>query len=225
MFGDHPQEQDLYRSIAKVGSLLFEIGEVGKQFYKKTKSPSHTATTTTATESSDDKPAASESDTADTGSEQVLDDKTAEESSNEMDDGICAKADGNGSGDNPAVFTMTEQMSGMNVAATDSASCSSTGSTPIKHRQRRNPFGDPLDSTDDDSSPFHRPNSLTAISPDACWEITFEQFLASTLTEPSLVEFFEQRPDLIGMINGYKQRRTFQRQLSEISMISLSTSQ
>ena len=39
MFHDHSNEQQLYHSIARVGTLL-EIGEVGKRFYLKTLSES-----------------------------------------------------------------------------------------------------------------------------------------------------------------------------------------
>ncbi|XP_072045709.1 TBC1 domain family member 9B-like [Amphiura filiformis] len=197
MFGDHPKEQDLYRSIAKVGSLLFEIGEVGKQFYKK-KSPLATD---------------SESERTDEESPAHLARKHETANETTKEEGNCAKNDGaNGSGDS---LEATQKMTSMQIS--DSASCSSTGSTP-RHRARRNPFGDPLD----DESPSHgRPDSLSLTALDAYWEITFEQFLASTLTEPSLVDFFEQRPGVISLINGYRQRRTFQRQLSEFSMIQL----
>ena len=40
MFHDYSNEQQLYHSIATVGTLLLEIGEVGKQFYFKTLSES-----------------------------------------------------------------------------------------------------------------------------------------------------------------------------------------
>lgn len=32
---DDPKEQELYHSIATVGTLLLQIGEVGKQFQRK----------------------------------------------------------------------------------------------------------------------------------------------------------------------------------------------
>ena len=149
-------------------------------------------------------------------------DESAQKTSKE-DNGVGAKNAGKdeaGGGD--SADATQQQMASMQIS--DSASCSSTGSTP-RHKARRNPFGDPMD----DPSPSHhgRPDSLpgSLITLDALWEITFDQFLASMLTEPSLVEFFEQRPDVIGMINGYRQRRTFQRQLSEISMTQLPSSQ
>ncbi len=50
--------------------------------------------------------------------------------------------------------------------------------------------------------------------PDGDWSISFEQFLASILTEPDLVEYFERQVDIRSAIEKYRNRRLIERQNS-----------
>ncbi len=52
------------------------------------------------------------------------------------------------------------------------------------------------------------------------WEVNLEQILASVLTEPALVEFFEKKWDLAELIRRYKNQR-FQRSDSMMAMSAL----
>jgi hypothetical protein len=71
----------------------------------------------------------------------------------------------------------------------------------------------------DQSSATHRPQSLPVVSSgvrsllDTDWSITFEQFLASMLTETPLVNYFERHIDLLPAIERFRNRR-LQRQIS-----------
>uniref|UniRef100_A0A3Q2PVK8 Uncharacterized protein n=2 Tax=Fundulus heteroclitus TaxID=8078 RepID=A0A3Q2PVK8_FUNHE len=52
---------------------------------------------------------------------------------------------------------------------------------------------------------------------DADWSITFEQVLASLLTEPALVEYFERKVDIQVKIAACKAQRAVERQISSAS--------
>lgn len=56
----------------------------------------------------------------------------------------------------------------------------------------------------------HRPGSVL----DADWSITFEQVLASLLTEPPLVDYFERKRDIQSKVEGCKAQRLIERQVS-----------
>lgn len=57
---------------------------------------------------------------------------------------------------------------------------------------------------------------------DADWSITFEQVLASLLTEPALVEYFERKMDIKVKIAACKAQRVVERQISSASDHELS---
>ena len=55
------------------------------------------------------------------------------------------------------------------------------------------------------------------------WSITFEQFLASMLTEPALVEYFEAKADLSSYIERFRNRRLLERAVSSDSTVASPT--
>lgn len=57
-------------------------------------------------------------------------------------------------------------------------------------------------------------SSTASHLPDADWSITFEQFLASVLTEPPLVDFYEKTNDILLVIDRYRNRRVLERNKS-----------
>ncbi|XP_037531590.1 TBC1 domain family member 9B [Nematolebias whitei] len=56
---------------------------------------------------------------------------------------------------------------------------------------------------------------------DADWSITFEQVLASLLTEPALVEYFERKTDIQAKMASCKAQRVVERQISSASEAEL----
>lgn len=52
---------------------------------------------------------------------------------------------------------------------------------------------------------------------DVDWSITFEQVLASLLTEPALVDYFEKKSDIHGKMAACKAQRAVERQISSSS--------
>lgn len=59
-------------------------------------------------------------------------------------------------------------------------------------------------------------------APDADWSITFEQVLASFLTETSLVDYFEKKHDIQSEIKACKSLRAVERQISTSSDLDFS---
>lgn len=52
---------------------------------------------------------------------------------------------------------------------------------------------------------------------DVDWSITFEQVLASLLTEPPLVDYFERKVDIQSRVAACKAQRAVERQISSAS--------
>ncbi|XP_076116678.1 TBC1 domain family member 9-like [Mytilus galloprovincialis] len=180
MFHDHPHEQQLYHSIATVGTLLLEIGEVGERFYLKSVSESSQGEGTVSVSEVDTVAAYVKNVTIDScpsknsGSSET---KENAEKSNCNDDSSSAM-----SGEN---LNVTQQDSGISEQS-----------------------GDNLQSSTSDSS--SQPHS----KPDSDWSISFEQFIASMLTEPPLVEYFEKIIDITEDIAKMRNRRLLTRQQS-----------
>jgi len=161
MFNENPNEQKLYHSLATVGTLLLQIGEVGKQFYvKKNQLNSFDSATDTLASSSC---------------------KDDEENHLLVKEGHCSSDNGDNN-EAAANATITDPA----VVKSDSMySVSDTASTTESTSQ-----------------------------PDRDWCITYEQFLASMLTEPPLVSFFENKDDLSVAVDRYRNRRLIDRQNS-----------
>lgn len=62
----------------------------------------------------------------------------------------------------------------------------------------------------EDASPSEKRSSLLSVV-DWDWSITFEQFVASMLTEPSLVKYFEHRIVLSETVDRFRNRRLLER--------------
>ncbi len=148
MFVEHHEEQQLYHSIATVGTLLLQIGDVGKQFYIQRAHPTHTDSTASTPE----------------GSINV---------SAMTDSGMAADSVSEGASSHP-----------IPVSASLQSVASEATSVTSSHL------------------------------PDQDWSITFEQVLASMLTETPLVDFFEHNTDLRTSIEKYRNRRLLERSAS-----------
>ncbi|XP_036360730.1 TBC1 domain family member 9 isoform X4 [Octopus sinensis] len=179
MFANHPEEQQLYHSIANVGTLLLEIGEVGKKFYLKT---------------GEGEDCTSESDeTLSENSALVADDnRTSLSTSTATVDSVLHT-----SSENNSELAKEEK-------PLDNTTISSGNTTSVDSGTGG------VDDKLDDTSPRPRQISETSDAsskPDSDWLITFEQFLASMLTEPPVVKYFEQNINVSSLVQTLRNRR------------------
>lgn len=166
MFGEEPDEQHLYHSIATVASLLLRIGEVGKKFHngsKKVDDPDVQAPPTAP---------------------------QVEEASSEVKSGesqVCQEAAAP-----PAVHP---------AGGSGSLQPDGVCEGPLLGGGTEPRQGSVLD---------------------ADWSVTFEQVLASLLTESPLVDYFERKRDIQSKVEACKAQRAIERQRSSASDHELS---
>ncbi|XP_051024405.1 TBC1 domain family member 9B isoform X1 [Acomys russatus] len=215
MFSEDPMEQELYHAIATVASLLLRIGEVGKKFSARTtKKPRDGALSgnhNSATE--EDEPSISKphQDPAQECQPPATGDPQAKASGDThlgkalQDSHVTAEGgSGEGQGSPSLLLSDDETKDDMSMS---SYSVVSTGSLQCE------------DLTDDTVLVGEEACSPTATSRiggavDTDWCISFEQILASVLTESVLVNFFEKRVD-IGL--KIKDQKKVERQFSTSS--------
>uniref|UniRef100_A0A8C8MIV3 TBC1 domain family member 9B n=1 Tax=Oncorhynchus tshawytscha TaxID=74940 RepID=A0A8C8MIV3_ONCTS len=189
MFSEDPLEQELYHAIATVASLLLRIGEVGKKF---TNNGAKKSTDTTYTQ-------------APTLSAE-LPQPEKEESNGESSSGqsLVCKALAEAQLETPPQQTSDEEVK--DDTSVSSYSMVSTGSLQCE------------DIADDTvligcaGDQQRRGSTL-----DGDWSITFEQVLASMLTEPPLVDYFEKKGDIQARMATCKMQRGVERQVSSSS--------
>lgn len=215
MFGGESKEQELYHSIATVGTLLLEIGEVGKRFYlhreELLSSSSLEASTESASESSSlaqsTIPEIKEDDAfVETKTEQGSEvseiiNKTADGAREAVVDNVSTKLKDldleNESGKNQitVVSENLKQTSDQSTVDNVTVASASTVASGSVHRGERT-------------------ISTTSSKVDVDWSISFEQFLASMLTESALVRYFEKSIDLQEAVDKTRHRRLLMRQQS-----------
>ncbi|MBN3322911.1 TBCD9 protein, partial [Atractosteus spatula] len=197
MFSEDPNEQDLYHATATVTSLLLEIGEVGKLFCS---------------------PAGGEDnrDIKDSAMDQAKGDSLFQQ---------------NGQGDpflsedsSPKDIGMSSAMLISDDETKDDTSMSSysvlsTGSHEMEEKLQCEDIAD-----DTVLVRSNHGNSLPhSTSIDKDWAITFEQFLASVLTEQALVIYFEKPVEIVARISNAKNIRKVGRQIISASDYEIST--
>ncbi|XP_078682548.1 TBC1 domain family member 9-like isoform X1 [Branchiostoma floridae x Branchiostoma belcheri] len=243
IFREDEHEQELYHAIATVGKLLLELGEVGRYFTgSENNSPlnSPTAAEKTVEESIPTKegtttePPISKAGTADSTSGQVnaLDNKATEHGAQKtrgtedtpakteaVEESARNQATDKTSPDSAIAMVSEESVS----SGLSGLSATSTQVSDISH-----------DSIGQGSEvkPKVRGQRLTPqgskelpTSPCGDWSITFEQFLASMLTESELVRYFETPVDVFAVVDRYRKRKMIERQFSTSSFSSQSGSQ
>lgn len=146
IFHELPEEQELYHALATVGTLLLQIGEVGKRF---------------STSSSQSVPSPDVEVASPVGSQGSEGDRSADALSKLSLESSTENQDVNSSRDSSDTVNKEKKPSGAEV--------------------------------------------------DSAWSISFEQYLASMLTEPALVKYFEQRVDLTPVIEKFRNRRLYSR--------------
>ncbi|XP_043766619.1 TBC1 domain family member 9B isoform X3 [Cervus elaphus] len=207
MFSEDPMEQDLYHAIATVASLLLRIGEVGKRFSawpgRKSRDSAPDEDEPPAPDPPQDpawelQPPAAGDPQAKAGGDTHLG-KTPQES---QVGGEGGGGEGRGSPSQPLSDDEAKDdmsMSSYSVVSTGSLQCEDLADdTVLVGGEARSPV-----------ATTHGGGAV-----DTDWCISFEQILASILTESVLVNFFEKRVD-IGL--KIKDHRKVERQFSTSS--------
>ncbi|XP_067937968.1 TBC1 domain family member 9-like [Watersipora subatra] len=198
-----PSEQQLYHSISTVATLLLQIGEVGKQYRTRSGSDSKSREDNAAL-TNPDQELLKTIDKIGKDPMNVGDVRTSQEniSSNSVKggDGINTAS----AGDMPKRTLSVTDQDPLSMSLLDDET-DSVCEEIIKELEATHQAV-----TSDRIMPqkMDSPNkSLKESKPDPDWSIKFEQFLASMLTEPSLVAVFEQDTDIISTVEKYRQRR------------------
>ncbi|XP_069510193.1 TBC1 domain family member 9B-like isoform X2 [Ambystoma mexicanum] len=215
MFSEDPLEQELYHAIATVASLLLRIGEVGKKFSNQpTKAgvrktplprdlPSDEEEQTSPSEHSQEADAVVRV-TSNRDFPQVEDSK-AQEENQKSDEGAGSEE---GTGSPPQLLSDDDtrddlSMSSYSMVSAGSLHCEDIADDTV------------LVGCDTSGS---GPKYGSTIDTD--WSISFEQILASILTEAPLVDYFEKKVDIRQKI---KQQKKMERQVSSSSDYELSS--
>lgn len=215
LFSDDPQEQELYHSIATVASLLLKIGEVGKKF---------TNASAKKTENSDMNSVVSSQNkeqlTIPESGQAILMQSQVKTSPN--GDSLADKQTLKGQLENMKLAEGEMGMSPSQLASDeemkDDTSMSSYSVVSSGSFQCEDIADDTVLVGCDTAASVHKCSSI-----DMDWSITFEQVLASMLTEPPLVDYFEKKQDIRSRIEACKQQRAIERQLSSSSDYELSS--
>lgn len=217
MFSEDPMEQDLYHAIATVASLLLRIGEVGKKFSartaKKPRNGAHGGDHSSATEEDEPPLPKPHQDPTQECQPPAAGDPQAKASGDthlgkafQGSHVIAEGGSGEGQGSPSLLLSDDETKDDMSMS---SYSVVSTGSLQCE---------DLTDDTvlvgGDACSPTAAATSRSGGTVDTDWCISFEQILASVLTESVLVNFFEKRVD-IGL--KIKDQKKVERQFSASS--------
>nr|XP_020137777.1 TBC1 domain family member 9B isoform X3 [Microcebus murinus] len=209
MFSEDPMEQDLYHAIATVASLLLRIGEVGKKFSgRKPRDGAHSGDHDAAME--DEPPApephqdpAQEPQASAGGDPQAKAGGDTHLGKAPQESQVVAEGgSGEGQGSPSQLLSDDDTKDDMSMS---SYSVVSTGSLQCE---------DLADDTVLVGGEARSPTARGGGTVDTDWCISFEQILASVLTESVLVNFFEKRVDVRLKI---KDQKKVERQFSTSS--------
>ncbi|XP_042706235.2 TBC1 domain family member 9 isoform X4 [Chrysemys picta bellii] len=226
MFSEDPNEQDLYHATAAVTSLLLEIGEVGKLFIvqptKDTDSSSNNSSKAIQSmlfqkkgsqqydfdqrESFQASLIANEEETVCTDnmlSAQMEDIKL--EDSSPRDNGACSSMliSDDDTKDDSSMSSYSVLSAGSHEE--EKLHCEDIGEDTVLVRSSH-------------TSSLRRSTSI-----DRDWAITFEQFLASLLTEPALVRYFDKPVSMMARITNAKNIRMMGKPITSTSDYEIST--
>uniref|UniRef100_A0A8C1GTG6 TBC1 domain family, member 9 (with GRAM domain) n=1 Tax=Cyprinus carpio TaxID=7962 RepID=A0A8C1GTG6_CYPCA len=194
MFSEDPMEQELYHGIATVASLLLCIGEVGKKFTNNGSKKTEAQLPSAVDTLQPER----EDSSGEGGSGQSLVSKALAEAQLETPPPTAAGSDEEAKDDT--------SVSSYSVVSAGSLQCEDIADDTVLIGCMS---GDTVD---------RRQGS----APDADWSITFEQVLASFLTESSLVDYFEKKHDIQSKITACKSLRAVERQTSTAVLSSSS---
>uniref|UniRef100_A0A8C2Y5I7 TBC1 domain family member 9 n=1 Tax=Coturnix japonica TaxID=93934 RepID=A0A8C2Y5I7_COTJA len=226
MFSEDPNEQDLYHATAAVTSLLLEIGEVGKLFSvqptKETDSSSNNCSKTIQSELfqkkdgqqyplEQHKPFQGSLVTNDEGAictESTLGMQMEDiklEDSSPRDNGACSSMliSDDDTKDDSSMSSYSVLSAGSHEE--EKLHCEDIGEDTVLVRSNH-------------TTSLHRSTSI-----DRDWAITFEQFLASLLTEPALVRYFDKPVSMMARITNAKNVRMMGKPITSASDYEIST--
>lgn len=192
MFSEDPQEQELYHAIATVASLLLRIGEVGKKFTNNGgKKPDLQAPTV-----------------------EGVPQPEKEDSSGEAGQSLVSKALAEAQLESPP-----QPGSGSDEDAKDDTSISSYSVVSAGSLQCEDIADDTvlIGCGSGVGGAGGGSDGRRGSAPDADWSISFEQVLASLLTEPALVNYFEKKHEIKSKMATCKAQRAVERQISSSS--------
>ncbi|XP_039196786.1 TBC1 domain family member 9B isoform X1 [Crotalus tigris] len=204
MFSEDSLEQELYHAIATVASLLLQIGEVGKKFSNQPAKKDPVNKESPASDQSQCSILEQYSQTTPEG--KASGDIQIEK--NQQENQIFVDGGGEGPGSPLQLFSDDETKDDMSMS---SYSMVSTGSLQCE------------DIADDTVLVGCEAGSSAArcgSTIDTDWSISFEQILASILTESVLVNYFEKKTDVTQKI---KEQRKIERQFSSSSDYEISS--
>ncbi|XP_062976914.1 TBC1 domain family member 9B isoform X2 [Elgaria multicarinata webbii] len=215
MFSEDPVEQDLYHAIATVASLLLRIGEVGKKFNHQPAKKADNLKTNSIQDpvSEEESPTSdqSQNSTVEQYSQAATEDKASGDiqvEKHQQENQMFVDGGGEGPGSPTQLFSDDETKDDMSMS---SYSMVSTGSLQCE------------DIADDTVLVGCEAGSSAArygSTIDTDWSISFEQILASMLTETALVNYFEKKVDITQKI---KEQKKVERQYSSSSDYELSS--
>ncbi|XP_030620915.1 TBC1 domain family member 9B isoform X3 [Chanos chanos] len=192
MFSEDPQEQELYHAIATVASLLLRIGEVGKKFSNNGAKKSEPQLPLPPP---DDPPQAEREDSSgEASSGQSLISKALAEAQLETPPPPSGGSDEEAKDDT--------SVSSYSVVSSGSLQCEDIADDTVLIGCGKVGGGD---------------ERRRGSAPDGDWSITFEQILASLLTEQPLVDYFEKKGDIRSKMAACKAQRAVERQFSSSS--------
>uniref|UniRef100_G3TZ64 TBC1 domain family member 9 n=1 Tax=Loxodonta africana TaxID=9785 RepID=G3TZ64_LOXAF len=220
MFSEDPNEQELYHATAAVTSLLLEIGEVGKLFIAQPAKEGRSGGSNQGipgmvfpkkgpgqpyvVESVEPLPANLAADSEDQSLGGQMEDIKLEDSS-PRDNGACSSMmiSDDDTKDDSSMSSYSVLSAGSHEE--DKLHCEDIGEDTVLVR------------SDQGTSELPRSTSL-----DRDWAITFEQFLASLLTEPALVKYFDKPVCMMARITSAKNIRMMGKPLTSVSDYEIS---
>ncbi|XP_028428546.1 TBC1 domain family member 9B [Perca flavescens] len=227
MFSEEREEQQLYHAIATVASLLLRIGEVGKKFSngggRKTEAPPTTHQAPPTTHQAP--PTTHQAPPTDTQSPPLVDLEAPPSVSPEAPPPVSPEAPPPVSPEAPPPVSpeatppdalcralAEAQLEPVAVSDEEARDDGSTSSFSVVSAGSL-ACEDMADDTVLVGGGQQRPGSVL----DADWSISFEQVLASLLTEPPLVDYFEKKTDIRDKMAACHAKRAVQRQISSAS--------
>nr|XP_033782875.1 TBC1 domain family member 9B isoform X1 [Geotrypetes seraphini] len=212
MFSEDPVEQDLYHAIATVASLLLRIGEVGKKFSNVSMKKTEESKPELAKDLlSDDEELSHNSEHSQDAEQQLFESgsgATCPRNIQEANQNLEVERVVQETGSPTQLLSDDEtkddlSMSSYSMVSTGSLQCEDIADDTVLVGCEGN-----------GSSPRY------GSSIDTDWAISFEQILASMLTEAALVNYFEKKIDINEKI---KQQKKVERQISSSSDYELSS--
>uniref|UniRef100_A0A672I4D4 TBC1 domain family member 9 n=1 Tax=Salarias fasciatus TaxID=181472 RepID=A0A672I4D4_SALFA len=229
MFSEDVAEQELYHGTATVTSLLLEMGEVGKLFSSSgRKEFSQEGRPETGMCTGDDpKPTKEAQDLGDvfsrTGHENTFEEGKGDEGSEQMPPMQDIKLEDSSpkdAGTSSAMLISDDETK--DDTSMSSYSVLSAGSHELDEKLQCEDIADDTVLVRSDSGTNGERGGGTSIDKD--WAITFEQFLASVLTEQALVQYFEKPVEVAARITNAKNVRKAGRPLLSTSDYEISLS-